>query len=125
MLMTFDAPDATVSCSRRERSNTPLQALTLLNDPVFYECAETLGRQMVELHHDDISAAVEELFLQCLSRRPVNQERSFLISAYQDLLRLKKDENKPGPVKDNDLELAAMIAVTRVVMNLDEFITRE
>jgi len=125
MLMTFDAPDATVSCSRRERSNTPLQALTLLNDPVFYECAETLGRQMVELHDDDISAAIDDLFQRCLGRRPVDQERSVLATAYQDLIRLKEDEGKQGVTEDEDARLTVMIAVTRIVMNLDEFITRD
>ncbi|HWA99973.1 MAG TPA: PSD1 and planctomycete cytochrome C domain-containing protein, partial [Pirellulales bacterium] len=44
MLLAFDAPDSTVACTRRERSNSPLQALTLLNDPVFFECAQALGR---------------------------------------------------------------------------------
>ncbi|MGZ0167645.1 MAG: PSD1 and planctomycete cytochrome C domain-containing protein [Planctomycetales bacterium] len=125
MLMTFDAPDATVSCSRRERSNTPLQALTLLNDPVFYECAETLGRQMAELHHDDISADIDDLFLQCLGRRPVDQERNYLVAAYRDLVRLKEGEGKQGAADDEDPKVAAMIAVTRIVMNLDEFITRD
>ena len=43
MLMTFDAPESNVTCTRRDRSNTPLQALTLLNDPVFQECAQSLG----------------------------------------------------------------------------------
>jgi hypothetical protein len=46
MLMTFDAPDSNTSCARRERSNTPLQALTLLNDPVFFECAQVLGKKV-------------------------------------------------------------------------------
>lgn len=48
MLMTFDAPDSNATCTRRERSNTPLQALTLLNDPVFFECAQALGKRMAE-----------------------------------------------------------------------------
>ena len=47
MLMTFDAPDSNATCARRERSNTPLQALTLLNDPVFVECAQAPGRRIV------------------------------------------------------------------------------
>ena len=124
MLMTFDAPDSTVSCSRRERSNTPLQALTLLNDPVFYECAETLGRQMIELHPNDVSAAVNDLFQRCLGRRPVDQELSYLTATHQDVLRLKDAEHlKLKSVEDPNI--AAMIAVARVVMNLDEFITRD
>src|SRR4029077_10893353 len=48
MLIAFDAPDSNLSCVRRERSNTPLQALTLLNDTVFVECAQALGRRIAE-----------------------------------------------------------------------------
>jgi len=125
MLMTFDAPDATVSCSRRERSNTPLQALTLLNDPVFYECARTLGQQMIEQHADDIPAAIDDLFLRCLGRRPVDQERNYLTTAYQDLIRLKEGERSQATPADEDPKVAALIAVTRIIMNLDEFITRD
>jgi hypothetical protein len=46
MLITFDAPDGVVTCTRRERSNTPLQSLTLLNDPVFYECAQAMAEHV-------------------------------------------------------------------------------
>ncbi|GMU20815.1 MAG: hypothetical protein AMXMBFR13_09110 [Phycisphaerae bacterium] len=48
MLITFDAPDGVVTCTRRERSNTPLQSLTLLNDPVFYECAQAMAEHVAE-----------------------------------------------------------------------------
>src|SRR5204862_7495641 len=47
MLMTFDAPDGVLSCVRREKSNTPLQALTLLNDAVCVECAQALARRIL------------------------------------------------------------------------------
>ena len=124
MLMTFDAPDATVSCSRRERSNTPLQALTLLNDPVFYECAETLGRQLIEVHSGDVSKSVDDLFQRCLGRFPADQERSYLTVAFQDVLRLKENETL-NEESAEEAKVAAMIAVTRIVMNLDEFITRD
>lgn len=124
MLMTFDAPDATVSCSRRERSNTPLQALTLLNDPVFYECAETLGRQLIEVHSGDVSKSVDDLFQRCLGRFPADQERNYLAAAFQDVLRLKENETL-NEESAEDAKVAAMIAVTRIVMNLDEFITRD
>ena len=124
MLMTFDAPDSTISCSRRERSNTPLQALMLLNDPVFFECARVLGQRMIEKHQNDVSAAIDDLFRRCLGRPPADQEQRLLIVAYQDLLQLKE----LGDLKLNksdDSKTAAMIAVARIVMNLDEFITRD
>lgn len=124
MLMTFDAPDATVSCSRRERSNTPLQALTLLNDPVFHECAETLGRQMQEQHRDDIAAAVDGLFLRCLSRPPLEHERQLLVAACQDVIQLLQRERQEASKADDSVRLTAMTATARIVMNLDEFITR-
>jgi len=124
MLTTFDAPDSTISCSRRERSNTPLQALTLLNDPVFFECAQVLGRQMVEKHRGDVSAAINDLFLRCLGRPPVDRERNLLTVTCQDLVQLKKSEGRQVS-KDDDPKTAAMIAVARIVLNLDEFITRD
>ena len=124
MLMTFDAPDSLISCSRRERSNTPLQALTLLNDPVFYECAQTLGRQLYEQHDGDIEAAIDTLYLKCLSRLPADQERRFLVTAYQDVLRLTTEGNSED-VSEKQAVGAAMTAITRIVMNLDEFITRD
>ena len=134
MLMTFDAPDSAISCSQRERSNTPLQALTLLNDPEFYECARILASSMIEQHPDDPSAAIDDIFLTCLGRRPVDQERSFLMSAWRDLIRINKIEsltakstvdNVDEEILNEEPRLASMIAVTRIVMNLDEFITRD
>ena len=124
MLMTFDAPDSTISCSRRERSNTPLQALTLLNDPVFYECAQTLGQQLSEKHKRNVLAAVDELFLRCLGRLPADEERSYLAAAYQDVLHLaSKERSDDGSAEQSNV--IAMTAVARIVMNLDEFITRD
>ncbi len=124
MLMAFDAPDSTVSCSRRERSNTPVQALTLLNDPEFYECARVLGQEMLRQHPHDVPTAIEATFLRCLARSPSDQERQYLIAAYDDLLALsaagqnRSDEAVHSPT-------AAMTAVVRIIMNLDEFITRD
>ena len=124
MLMTFDAPDSTVSCSRRERSNTPLQALTLLNDPVFYECAQNLGEQLRKQHGADLSAAIDDLFLRCLGRQPTDVERGVLTVAYQDVARLSAEQGGKEATGEQ-AEAAAMTAVTRIVMNLDEFITRD
>ncbi|HBL46559.1 PSD1 and planctomycete cytochrome C domain-containing protein [Gimesia sp.] len=124
MLMTFDAPDATVSCSRRERSNTPLQALTLLNGPLFFESAQALGKLMWEEHQDNLPAATEEMFLRCFSRPPAPREQEYLNAAYADLLYLA--ENSQAKTKSaEDPQQTALIQLARIVMNLDEFITRD
>ena len=113
MLLTFDASDASVACTARERSNSPLQALTLLNDPVFYECSEKLGEKLA----DAPGAASERLgkaFTLCLSRPPAPAELEALVRAYDDQLSLTRGD-----------ERLALVAAARIVMNLDEFITRE
>lgn len=129
MLMTFDAPDSTLSCSRRERTNTPLQALTLLNDPVFFECAQSLGGLAHAQHPDDASAARRAIFEQCLSRQPTPQESQLLESAYRDFRQLEQRviqrEAADGTESETSSEVAALILVARIVMNLDEFITRD
>ncbi len=112
MLSAFDAPDTSVSCSRRDRTNTPMQALTLLNDPVFYECAETLGRDLHAKHGNHTEAAIREMYESCLNREPLSAEIQTLLSAHADL---SKKATSPE---------ASMIAAVRIVMNLDEFVTR-
>ena len=113
MLTTFDAPDTSVSCSRRERTNTPMQALTLLNDPVFFKCAETLGRDVHVRHGDDIDAAIGDLMRRCLNREPSVAELETLTAAHRDFSKSTQDPE------------LAMIATARVVMNLNEFVTRD
>ncbi len=113
MLTAFDAPDTSASCSRREVTNTPMQALTLLNDPVFFECAEALGKELHQKHGDKIDAAIAETFHRCLNREPKAGELATLSSAHNDLLDSSKNPE------------LAMIATTRIIMNLNEFITRD
>ncbi|MDG2128529.1 MAG: PSD1 and planctomycete cytochrome C domain-containing protein [Fuerstiella sp.] len=122
MLMTFDAPDATVSCSRRERSNTPLQALTLLNDPVFFECARTLGTEAARQFSADSAKAIQMIFLRCLGRPTADDEQKYLLAAHDEILQLIGHAENTA---DAEKTLAAMIAVARIVMNLDEFVTRD
>jgi hypothetical protein len=92
-LVVFDAPDGQQSCTRRPRSNTPLQALTLLNDAAFVEFAQAMEKIVRE---EGVSAA----FLRCTSRQPADEE-----------LRL--------------LEGLPPLSVARVLLNLDETITRD
>lgn len=111
-LTAFDAPASDVSCSRRDRSNSPMQALALLNDPVFHECAEVLGKSLIEKHGGKTDAAIAELYERCLNRAPDASEVDTLLSAHADFA----SESDPGQ---------ALAATARVVLNLDEFITRD
>jgi len=134
MLMTFDAPDSNVCCVRREKSNTPLQALTLLNDTVFVESAQALGRRIVEeLPKAGTEQRARHAFRLCLGRNPSELEAKRLVLLYDDLLALAKghpDEatrlaGKTRPVGVSAVEAAACVALARALMNLDEFVTRE
>jgi hypothetical protein len=95
LLSNFDAPRSTVTACRRIRSNTPLQALNLLNDPVFMEAAEHLGKR---------AKSIDEAFELALLRKPTAAERT----------RLERFQ------AENNTTLMAS-----VLLNLDEFITRE
>jgi mono/diheme cytochrome c family protein len=133
MLMTFDSPDSNVCCVRRDRTNTPLQALTLLNDTVFTECAQALGRRILDLPAAKVEERIDYAFRLCLARRPATSELVLLRGLYEDLVRVcRKQPGEAarllGKMKPNGVsipEAAAWVALARTVMNLDEFVTRE
>jgi cytochrome c553 len=81
-LVTFDAPDPNLMCARRERSNSPLQALALLNDPVFFEAARALAARVEREAGPDDRARIDHAFRLCYGRPPSPREagraRSFL-----------------------------------------------
>ncbi|WP_395744256.1 PSD1 and planctomycete cytochrome C domain-containing protein [Prosthecobacter sp.] len=111
-LSVFDAPDGFSTCTRRIRSNTPLQALTLLNDSAYVEFAQALAARLVkEARTDD--TRIGHAYELCLSRPPLDRER-------QALGRLLSAERAAGAS-----EAQAWQAVARVMLNLDETITRE
>jgi mono/diheme cytochrome c family protein len=111
LLTTFDGADAQTACTKRNRSNTPLQALHLANDPVFVELADGLGRRVAKDGPADDAGRIAFAFKLCFAREPSAAEAERLL-AY---LGAKRKED-PG---------TAWAAVARVLMNLDEFITRE
>jgi mono/diheme cytochrome c family protein len=129
MAATFDGPSGEACLARRERSNTPLQALTLLNDTVFMECARALGQLAVKADGDEASR-VELLFRRCLTRPPTTEERAKLMQFYQaQLARFATGELKAAELleaKDGEHlnEQAAWTTVARVLLNLDETITK-
>ncbi|MDX1948561.1 MAG: PSD1 and planctomycete cytochrome C domain-containing protein [Pirellulaceae bacterium] len=113
MLLTFDAPGGNVTCTRRLRSNTPLQSLTLANDQAFFECAQALAIRAIDHSADDANRA-EYAFRLCLAREPTSAERELLS-------RLVADETKATSGEP----AAAWTRICRVLLNLDETITRE
>jgi len=117
-LMVFDSPDAFSTCTRRLRSNTPLQALTLLNDEGFYECAEALAHRVVSerMHNDE--ERLGYAFRLCLAREPNEREKARLKELLlQQLARSDIDAKAK--------QATAWITLSRVLLNLDETITRE
>lgn len=115
MLMTFDSPDSNVCVVRRERSNTPLQALTLMNDVVFVECAQALGKRLA----NEPGSVAERLALavKLVLGRPANPaEIERLTRWHDDALKLSKEQPP---------DLGAWVAVARVLLNLDECVNRE
>jgi hypothetical protein len=126
-LTVFDAPEATTACTRRNRSNTPLQALTLLNDQAFFEFAQGLALRVLENKSHAAqdkrtdSERIRNAFRLCLARPPNDFEQKRL----NDLLnRQRADFDSAGTGTDSK-QLAAWTTVARVLLNLDEFITRE
>lgn len=108
MLANFDAPDMAVACSRRRTSNTPLQALNLLNDPVYYEAAGALAWRMQNEATADTEARIQHGFELALGRKANARELS----------RLKR-------LIDEQPAATAWTSLARVLLNTDEFIVRE
>ena len=137
-LKVFDAPDAFASCTRRMRSNTPLQALTLLNDPAFFEIAQGLAERVLKEGGKTDEARIALGVRLCLAREPDARELSVLKSflsrqrelyAGMDVETLSAVVHRAhgGETVDEAQrsEQAAWVMLARVLLNLDETITRE
>jgi hypothetical protein len=126
MLMTFDAPDSSVACTRRSRSNTPLQSLNLLNDPVFFEAAQALAMRTLNDATGPASERIDHMFELALARKPKADERERLLKYLdQQSSILAKDKDSAVSMLPLVPDAAAWTGVARVILNLDEFITRE
>lgn len=135
MLTTFDAPDAADACVRRERSNTPLQALTMMNDPVFVEATQALALRVLREGGPDTAARARFLFKLCTGREPRPDEIARLDTFRREqLARVRSGGEatlevlgmiKTDVPKDAAEEAAVLVAMGRVLMNLDECINRE
>jgi mono/diheme cytochrome c family protein len=130
LLMNFDAPKSTVTQCRRQRSNSPLQALNLLNDPVFVEAAQAFARRVWTEAPATFEGRIERAFRLALARPPKPEETARLRQYHAAQKALLDQEPKAVealafPSAGDPLEAAAWTGVASVILNLDEFITRE
>jgi hypothetical protein len=135
MLSAFDGPSGEACVARREVTNTPLQALTLLNDAMFVEIAQGLARNVVSHSPRTPEETAVILFRRCLTRPPDRDELAALVAfERKERKRFEQDPNaadaliKGGvlPQSRHDrAALAAWTAVARGLLNLDETITKE
>jgi len=133
-MVSFDAPSREFCVVRRTRSNTPLQALTLLNDPVYVECAQALARRMLSEGGTTAEERAAFGLRACLAREPRADETKRLVAlAEKQLVRYRDD----GAGATNFLkfagaaepaqaaELASWTVVANVLLNLDEFVMKQ
>ncbi len=140
-LTVFDAPTADASCPRRNKSNTPLQALTTLNNTVFVEAAQAMARRIVAQKSPDVNERIRFAFRLCVTREPNASELAQLTAFYQkQLARFTNGEldaskvalsesalpeSAPKPAPEELPQLAAWTTLARVLLNLDETVTKE
>jgi hypothetical protein len=135
-LNTFDAPDREKCTARRARTNTPLQALVLMNDPTYVEAARALAQRMITEAGRDPGARINFAFRLATARRPTAKERQVLRDlAERETLEYRRNQeaatrllqvgDSKSDAKLDRGELAAWTMVASVILNLDETITKQ
>ncbi|MCI0628402.1 MAG: PSD1 and planctomycete cytochrome C domain-containing protein [Acidobacteria bacterium] len=139
VLQNFDAPNGDISCVRRTRSNTPLQALTTLNEPLFLESAQALALRTLRDGGVTDGQRLAYAFRRCVARMPTEQETAELLGLLKkqqrrladgwasswDLAGFDAARAPQIPKGSTPVQLAAWTVVSRVLLNLDETITKE
>ncbi len=134
-MITFDAPSRNVCSVKRARTNTPLQALVTLNDPVYVEAAQGLARRMVKEGGTTPAARATYGFRLCLARPPRDTELNRLVGLYRqarekfasnrnEAVAMATDPLGPLPQGMDPVDLAAWTVVGNVLLNLDEMFAK-
>ena len=129
-MATFDAPNREVCTLRRNLTNTPLQALVTLNDPVYVEAAQALARTLLK-HDGPVNDQIADGFKRCLLRDPSEPELSALVTLFNDMHQeLASQSDNAGKLATDPLgalpegmdpiNAAAMTVVCNVLLNVDE-----
>jgi hypothetical protein len=135
-LTAFDAPSGETACPRRLRSNTPLQALTTLNEKTFVEAAQAMALRVLKEGGDDNRARVGYAFQLCTGRKPTVSEVNQLLKFWQEqydyfenrtaaAVSVAAPDMNALPADVNLHKVAAWAMVSRTILNLDETLTRE
>ena len=133
LFATLDAPNGNTTCTRRARADTPTQSLMLANDASLFELAQGLAAKALKEGGASDEDRLRFAFRRALSRQPASAEVSRLLQYYRSQVTrfqaAPKDTESVAPKERPDgvspAEAAAWTSVARVLMNLDEFITRE
>jgi len=137
-MIVFDAPTGDTACTRRPKSNSPLAALTAMNEPIFVEAAQALALRVLRESGPEDAARATHAFRLCTSRSPNDNERAEVLQLLQSRRdRLRRGELKAGEIafsaytKPSDIpadvtpnEVAAWAITSRVLLNLDETIAK-
>jgi hypothetical protein len=135
-LSAFDVPTGETSCPRRARSNTPLQALTTLNEKTFMEAAQALALRVMKESGPDNRARLRYAFRLCTGRQPEREELEKLLKFWKeqydhfendtaDAVKVSSADLSNMPADINLHKAAAWAMVSRTILNLDETITKE
>ena len=145
-MIAFDAPSRETSVSRRVRTNTPLQALVTLNDPVYVEAARALAQHAARETDGTVAACIDRMYRRALLRRPDAQTAQILQNLYEEAVRHYREHpaeadslrqvgalqtvslsSTPATprVVDSGAEMAGLTVVANAVMNLDAFIMKQ
>lgn len=134
-MMTFDATSRDLCTVKRQETNTPLQALVLLNDPQLIEASRVLAANTFKLYPQENKEQIKYIFQKATSRLPDTEEANMLLAHYDDMIKKINDNEiiaseyvAIGDYKvDEEIpqdKLAALALVTHTILNLDETITR-
>jgi len=132
-LITFDCPDSNTTNVRRRTSNTPLQALTMLNNEVYVEASRAFARRLLEMEAASDDQRMQQALRLCIGREPAEAETARFVGLLENGRTYYRAHPESGkkligkylPDGVATPEAAAWVAVARTALNLDEFMTRE
>ncbi|HUS07879.1 MAG TPA: PSD1 and planctomycete cytochrome C domain-containing protein [Bryobacteraceae bacterium] len=133
-MLTFDAPSRELCTVRRVRTNTPLQGLTTLNDPAFFDTAKALAARMLREAKPDTRSRAEHGFRLCVARKPSATEVDRLVTwvekektsfAGRPAEAAKLGAKRSAELATTDAEFAAWTMLANVLLNLDETLTKQ